>query len=339
MKYFDQGLNKLILFGINELACDCVRHCLDLGIEVTVFYSPRMAAVAFFDGTDYQGHDNCTEWLKSQDIQLIELEKISVDDVRPHLAPDCAGFSFDSPFLLRQPLIDLFDGTIFNEHGACLPMGKGGGGFSWRIMENDREGYVVFHELVEEIDGGPVVVSEPFQFPAECRKPKDYSRYQFARNRQTLKKFIADLRDNKDFTVIAQNDRFSTYMPRLNTALQAFVDWSWTCSEIERFILAFSDPYEGAKTLLDGRKIYIKDLYIDRKVGSFHPFKWGIIYNIIDGNLHVAARDGTLVITDYNLEEEFKIQAGDRLYSPSPVIDDTKAKRVFYTATGLKVKD
>ena len=75
------------------------------------------------------------------------------------------------------------------------------------------------------------------------------------------------------------------------------MNWQWNTNDIELFIRAFDDPYHGASTFIDGKKVRLKKCSI-KKVGSFHPFQVGIIFRIINDKLFVATVDGVLIIKD-----------------------------------------
>jgi methionyl-tRNA formyltransferase len=61
----------------------------------------------------------------------------------------------------------------------------------------------------------------------------------------------------KDFRIRNQEEKDSTYFPRLNSLNQGFIDWEWDCGEALRFIRAFDDPYCGASTFLNERRVFI----------------------------------------------------------------------------------
>ena len=49
-----------------------------------------------------------------------------------------------------------------------LPIDAGGGGFSWRIMRNDRLGNCLVHLVDEGIDTGPILKNNEFIFSNDC---------------------------------------------------------------------------------------------------------------------------------------------------------------------------
>ena len=62
--------------------------------------------------------------------------------------------------IIGKKVIDFFDGKIFNIHPAYLPKERGGGIFSWRILNNIKEISATIHYLDEGIDTGNIVLQE-----------------------------------------------------------------------------------------------------------------------------------------------------------------------------------
>ena len=338
MKFFVNGLSRIVLFGVNDLTVAAAKRLTQLAIPVVVVSAQRMRnALALAD--DGSGLATCDDRIRALGIDIHEWDQVDVDQVRRWHKDDWAAFSFDSPFIIGQSLIDLFEGRIFNEHGAKLPQGRGGGGFTWRILDGDREGRVIFHQLVREVDAGAILHSREFKFDASCRKPIDYMRQQLVETSSDLAEFICKLVHNDDVTPQLQDERYATYFPRLSTKDQALVNWGWSADEIERFVLAFSDPYPGARTEINGAICVLRDGYTRPERFDHHPFKWGLIYNILDGRLFVCCRDGTFVVTDYGLASEGKsIKVGDRFHTPSVKQDDAWGRRAAYGPKGLAWK-
>ncbi len=332
MRFFKEKIRRLVIIGMNDLACEAVVFCKKNDIEVYVISGQRFRDLPSLE----DGFATCYERMESEGVNVIEHSQINRQLLEEYYCDDCAVFSFDSPFIIKHDIIDLFKGVVFNEHGARLPHGKGGGGFSWRIMEDDHEGNVLFHILVEEIDAGPIVYQKPFIFPDDCKKPVDFILFQHEKSLQGLREFLISLNANHDFDVVEQDKQFESYMPRLHTATQAFIDWSWSVEYVYRYILAFSTPYEGAKTFINGKNIYIYDAYVDKTIIHTHPYKFGIIFSIDAHKLKVICESGTLVITSYKVENDYRPQLGDRLNTPISVMDGIYSSRVIYNADGLK---
>ena len=238
--------------------------------------------------------------------------------------------SLGSPFLIPSDLVSVYRGLAFNCHNAPLPEWRGGGGFSWRIMAGDRRGRTCVHVVAPGVDGGGLVLSVDYVFPASARLPRDYQEYSVLQAKPALGGFIAQLANGIRPEPAPQDHSIATYFPRLNTEAQGWIDWSWPGAQIERFILAFSHPYSGAKTLLGTEAVKIFDARFSQS--ESHSFFSGLI--VRDAPLTIACQDGVLVCSE--TETTARVRVGDRLITPADVLNRAMEMRPIYTPTGLK---
>jgi methionyl-tRNA formyltransferase len=166
----------------------------------------------------------------------------------PHVQEPWVAISFGARWIFSESLlygVTAFAGRLLNAHGTRLPMDRGGGGFSWRVMRGDRIGCLLLHKMTREIDAGPIVAFEDYLIPRALQTSAeigaDYERRQ-------LPFVISYLEKGAPIESLAQPTYSSGYFPRLHTPTHAWIDWAWAPEEIERFILAFDDPYPGART-------------------------------------------------------------------------------------------
>ena len=78
------------------------------------------------------------------------------------------GFSISGAWVFRHDFISVFNGKIFNIHGSNLPQNRGGAGYSWRILRNDRSGGVAIHFVDEGLDTGKIIMYKNFTFDNNC---------------------------------------------------------------------------------------------------------------------------------------------------------------------------
>ena len=136
-----------------------------------------------------------------------------------------------------------------------------------------------------------------------------------------------------------QSEYFSSYWPRLDTSENGWIDWSDNIVSMERFICAFDQPYEGCKTFLSEKKVFIKSVMSDFGDQSFHKFQSGIIYRKSPSWLMVAADGGSLIVQEVfdesgkNIIQDIRI--GDRFVTPSTYLE-ARYGRVIYTPLGKK---
>jgi len=279
--------------------------------------------------------------LEENKIQYIISENINSDsDVLKEISTNMMGISYGAPWILNENFINKFNGKLLNIHGVRLPQDRGGATLSWLIIQNRRLGYCLMHKLEKGIDKGPIIKFREFHYPHECRIPIDYRDFYEKQNDDFLKEFVTEIKNGADFKEIHQLEYLSTYWPRISTEHHGFIDWNWNLKQIELFICAFDEPYAGASTFLNGERVFVKSCYVDYSDGSFHPYQIGLVFRKTLNSLFIATIDGTLIIQKItnskgnNIINDVKL--GDRLYTPTNILDNAKQFRANFTSKGLK---
>ena len=251
--------------------------------------------------------------------------------------------SVGCPWILDQRHFDKLKHNIYNLHGTHLPKYRGGTIFSWQILTGNRLGICLLHRMKNKIDSGPIISFDEFIYPPSCHKPIDYIQFYDKKNIDFLYKTLLELQnENNEPTQIKQPEYLSSYWPRLRSDVNGWIDWSWTALEIERFICAFDEPYEGARCRLNNSMVIIKDVFSQSSDGYTHPIQYGIIYRNNKKWINVAANGGEIIIKTV-LDENGKnilpdLNLGDRFFSNFEELDFAK-KRLVKSSSGLIIKD
>lgn len=207
-------------------------------------------------------------------------------------------------------------------------------------MMGNRFGFSLIHKVDKGIDTGPIIKFEEYLFPNNCRIPKDFESINRKKTFKFLQAFIESVREGEiEFDEIKQVEYLSTYWPRLNTKLNGWINWQWPAHDIERFILAFDDPYSGAQTFLNTKKVRIKSVCLSPQDAVFHPYQSGIIYRKSRDWICVSLPGNSLVIEnvfDENGDSILSnIKVGDRFFTPGIFLEDSFS-RVMYAPSGPK---
>ena len=157
---------------------------------------------------------------------------------------------------------NVMNNHLVNFHVSRLPFDKGGGGFSWRILNKDRINNQLVYLVDEGIDTGPIITSSASIFPSECKIPKDFELFYRRDFDIFFKDFILDIKNGSSFSLKPQQNYIGSYNPRLNTDKNGWIDWSWTTEKLEAFINAFDEPYAGASTLINNQRVRIKNVLV-----------------------------------------------------------------------------
>jgi len=337
MKVSIKKIDRVLLLGGGSLLISLAKWCKSEGIPISVITSPRHSK-------EYLYHDSTlNDELQNLTLPYLITKSIDSDEVKNFLGDLSNTFclSLGAPWIFEKEIIsEVFKNKLFNTHGSRLPQNRGGGGFSWQIMMGSRLGFCQLHIVDAGIDTGDLVKTEEFLYPANCRIPEDYEKLYFAKNLEFLIDFIRKIRKN-DIIIetTKQTEYFSSYWPRLSTPENGWIDWAEDLISLDRFICAFDSPYEGCKTFINSKKVFIKSVIPEFGDNNFHIFQSGIIYRKNINWLMVAAKGGSLIIQEV-LDQSGKniikdIHIGDRFVTPRKNID-ARNKRVVYTPDGKK---
>jgi methionyl-tRNA formyltransferase len=197
----------------------------------------------------------------------------------------------------------------------------------------DHAGLAAIHEIVKEIDAGPVVASQSFVYPPTCRTPKQYFEVEEANGLDLIRRWLPEVfagRVKRD----PQPHELSVYWPRLSTAIHGWIDWTWSARDVISFCDAFDEPHEGAKTYLRGSVVRLARV-AEVETMRHHPFQFGLIVRIDAEGVCVAARGAVLLFRCVTLPPGGEPpRPGDRFVTPRWVLDRAINTRVHYSPGG-----
>jgi len=256
--------------------------------------------------------------LKNYGFNWIEKKNLTLQCLKKIIDKNSIGVSLNSTWIFNNKIIDFFEGNLYNYHDTPLPEFRGAAAYSWLILLNQKKWGITMHRVVPSLDVGNIVKQQNFLFPKSCKIPQDYLDYKIKFEKKFFSTFLDEL-FSKKLKTISQNNKSSTYWPRLITPYNGFINWNWSAKEIELFIRAFDDPHQGSSTFIDGKKVRLKKCFF-QKTNTFHPFQSGMIYRIDQGELFVAANGGTLKINDifdlHGKKINHTLHVGHRFHTP-----------------------
>ncbi len=252
--------------------------------------------------------------------------------------------SLGSRLIFDKKFISFTKGNLINFHGARLPYDSGGGGFSWRIMREDKIDNQLVHLIDSGIDTGPVITHNSSIYPKWCKIPIDYEEHSTKLFLKFYEDFIKKIKNGKSFQLKHQMDYIGRYNPRLSSVENSFIDWNFQPRELYSFINSFDEPYIGATTFLNNgncEKVHLKNVHLHGGDSSNHPFMTGLISRHDKKWIVVSTGGKYSLLVEKVLNEKgenilHKIKAGDRFYTPQEYLDNSFSKRVVYNALGKK---
>lgn len=244
----------------------------------------------------------------------------------------------------KNTIKNLFSNNLVNFHSSRLPLDAGGGGYSWRIMREDRIDNQLVHLVDEGIDTGPIISNEISLFPKNCKIPLDFENYSFKKFISFYKNFIQNILKGKNFELKAQVNYLGRYNPRLNTGKDGFINWDMGSYELFNFINAFDDPYDGASTFLSNNKfgkLHLKKVHIHGGDSSNHPYMSGLVSRHDGKWIVVCTNSKHMLLVEEILNNKGKnvikdIKVGDRFYTPLKELVKLRKTRTRINSRGLK---
>ena len=249
--------------------------------------------------------------------------------IEKHLTENTIIFSVHCIWILKQDVIDLAAGKIFNYHNLSLPEQRGAAGHSWRLMQNNQKSTLNIHEIIIGVDKGRIIYQKNIKFPKSYTNLEQCYRYIDKHEQKLFSLFLKQQKSLK----ISQDERKSFYWPRLNTIKHGFIDWDWSAQDIKLFCSAFDKPFKGASTFLDGNRFFFMDAELTDSDTYFHPFQSGLVYRLDNDYIFIATIEGGIKVKLQCIEDskgklvkDIRVRLGDRFVTPIDILHSARMK-------------
>lgn len=239
---------------------------------------------------------------------------------------------FGEPWKLERKILKSFKSNALDFMGIPLPVYRGGAHYTWMIINQNFKGGAFLQNITNETiqgkkDSNQYLFGRYYKYPKKLKLPIDFFNYSCVEEMKVLKSFYSQLKKNKKFILKTFKKESSMLFPRLLSEKNSYINWSFPDVEIINFINAFDDPYNGAQTYLNNKKVHIKKIIKCKLTKiNFGQFSKGLILNKYKGFIYIAL--GKLVIKTNEILNEKKqniikeICIGQRLYTPHKYIDE-----------------
>lgn len=335
IRLFEAGqMTRIVVLGMGRQLLTVAQFCQTNDIAMEVFTGPRHKTLTLANGAVI------VDELKGRGVATTFCSSLRDCKEGPYYTSnqETLVLSFGAPFIIKQDLIDLYDGRVVNSHGAPLPSFRGGGGLSWRMLAGETRGVALYHLVTPGIDDGGIIYKREYSFPAQAGEMADWLAVLEAEEDAALMDFLNCIKEGKSLSVIDQDESRSSYFPRLNTQIHGYIDFDWPGDSIERFVKAFSSPYDGAMSYVNGHLVRIHNATYLCEEKYDHPFFNGLVIRIYDENYYVCVAGGVLKIPFASLSSSCQIALGDRFFTPRERIEAALSQRVIYTPDGMNQK-
>jgi len=190
----------------------------------------------------------------------------------------------------------------FNVHPSLLPAYRGNNPIEWQILRGERTGGVTIHELVEEVDAGPIVAARSFTIG-----PDDDWEAIFDRAHEAAEELLAGLlgEDPGAWPRVPQPPGEAPLPVRRRR--DGVVDWTRPADEIRRLVLA--EGWRGwvRSTRANGGDVILEAVRVETPSRTAPPG------TVLEGGATplVAAGDGAVRLLRHRASSP--LRAGERL--------------------------
>ncbi|MCA3265838.1 MAG: formyl transferase [Azospirillum sp.] len=204
--------------------------------------------------------------------------------------------------LFGRGMISAFPRGILNAHAGDLPRYRGNACPNWAILNGEDHVGVCAHQVIPELDAGPVVLRRRFPLGPETYIGDVYA-FLDGEFPRLLVDGMEGLAEGK-LRPESQPDDPSLSLrcfPRLPD--DGLIDWYQPAERICRLVRASAEPFAGAFTHLDGKPLRVWRARVDRL-----PYPWsgvpGQIAAVNGDEVTVLCGKDVLILSDVQLDGE-----------------------------------
>jgi UDP-4-amino-4-deoxy-L-arabinose formyltransferase/UDP-glucuronic acid dehydrogenase (UDP-4-keto-hexauronic acid decarboxylating) len=249
---------KLAAFGRTDLLYASIRACAAHGHQIVLIGTCPAApeyAVAESDFAQLAAEYGCAFFCDPAINRPEYLEMVKASGAE-------AAISVNWLTLIGQTLLDQFRLGILNAHAGDLPRYRGNACPNWAILMGEPEVVVTIHQMVPELDAGPIILQR------KCAlTPSTYIADFYRWAGQNIPEMFVEALDGLISGSIvprqqpaAQELSLRTF-PRLPR--DGFLDWVRPAVELARLVRASAEPFAGAYSFIGWEKLTVWRAYAD----------------------------------------------------------------------------
>jgi methionyl-tRNA formyltransferase len=208
--------------------------------------------------------------------------------------------------ILSRAVLDLPRFGCINVHASLLPKYRGAAPIQWAIIKGEERTGVTVMQMDEGMDTGEILLQKEISIAPEDNSETLSDRLSRL-GADALRETLNLLKQGK-LKAIAQDSSRASYAPRLSRE-DGEIDWGKGAGEVGNLIRGMT-PWPGAFTFMEGKTLKVFGAKVIEKKAGSPP---GIITGISPQGLEVATGDGSLLITEVQLESKRRMPVADFL--------------------------
>lgn len=302
---------KIAFFGCKNITKTCIQNFIrDVGpVDYLITISPENG-----EKNLVAGYMDLKSFAEQNQIKIYTAEKYTLNSEKDK--KEIKQMEIDIAFvigwqrLIPADILKEIKTGIFGMHGSSedLPKGRGRSPMNWALILDKKQFYTNLFKYEDNIDGGDILDTQKFDINNFDTIETLHFKNMISMSR-LIKKNINKLLENK-FELKKQQHENATYYPK-RTSEDGWIDWTLKTRDIYNLCRAVTKPFPGAISEIDGIEIKIWKTQTFTESWKYEKAKPGeIVEKFYNNKFVVKTKDGCILITDYEINNEGKIRKG-----------------------------
>jgi len=240
----------ILVFAYNEVGYEC----LDALIQNDEYI---LAVITHRDNPEEEiWFRSVANLAKKYDIPVHTPESVNTPDWTERIklwAPDLI-LSFYYRNMISEDILSIPRLGAFNMHGSLLPKYRGRVPINWAVLNGEKETGVTLHHMVKRADAGDIVDQETVPIGPEDTAKDVFDKCSQAA-RLVLERRIDALTSGTAPRRVQDESQATTFSGRKPE--DGRIDWTQGAEKIYNLIRAVTQPYPGAFTDVDGKRMFV----------------------------------------------------------------------------------
>lgn len=309
--------NNIIAFaGCKDTTKECISSLLREGykIDLLITITPDMAqknmVAGFMDLRSFAAENNIPVYIADSYSLKSETDKMKLQDIDMRLL-----LVIGWQRLIPEWLLQRLGVGAFGMHGSshALPYGRGRSPMNWSLIQNRSSFISNLFKYSPGVDDGDILDTILFDINQFDNAKTVHYKSTMAMV-ELLKKHLKRMLSN-DFMLKKQMDVEPTYYPK-RTEEDGIIFWDKDSVEIYNLIRAVTRPFHGAFTFYNDHKIMVWSGFpFDSRLFDPYILHGTILHIFSNGDIVLKTGDGSFIITEYELDKNITLKAGDIFHS------------------------
>ena len=209
--------------------------------------------------------------------------------------------------ILKKEFLDIPKYGCVNVHASLLPKYRGAAPIQWSVINGDEMSGVTTMLMDVGVDTGDILLAEEVRLDVKETGGSLFDKLSRV-GADLLIKTIDGL-EKGNIVPVPQDESEATHAGMLSKKM-GLIDFDQNAEVIERLIRGLN-PWPGAYTFIDGKKLTIWDSDVEEKGETYE--EPGTIVSVSKDYLGVQCRDSILKINELQIEGKKRMSTGDFL--------------------------